>query len=94
MDKCVIIYNGVPQESKSFCGVAMSFNQREKMNLSYIWFKERIMLLRFKIYKGYVCITGLYDPKIVEEKSQKNIKLRQKKILILLIRIVILFRWI
>jgi hypothetical protein len=95
IDKCVIIYSGVLQEMRSSCGVAISFNQKGKKNPSYIWVKEKLMLLRcnIRVDKGYLRISGLYDPKIVQKKSQRNFIISYKKQLILLTRNTILFRW-
>lgn len=63
LEKYTMIYGGVPMEQRASAGVAVLVNSIWKKKIhSYTWYSERIIVLKFKIDRGYLSIIGVYAP--------------------------------
>ncbi|KAJ4431193.1 hypothetical protein ANN_19790 [Periplaneta americana] len=58
-----LIYSGVEQTQRAVGGVGILIDEKWKRKIeSYVYINERIVIVRFKIDRGHLCVIGLYAP--------------------------------
>lgn len=58
-----LIYSGVEQTQRAVGGVGILIDEKWKRKIeSYVYINERIVIVRFKIDRGHLCVIGVYAP--------------------------------